>query len=150
MSSWTHSNFHSIFYTFFGERSFEDKNHMNLQSSINLNSNLFQWHHKYDTSGNLINADYGTGNTSREYEFGERVANIDGLFVSYDKDGRQVKRHNLSFLYNDFSKLVEVKESGKSTLSFYYDDLQRLMVKFDFTTLETTTFFYTLKDKVNL
>jgi hypothetical protein len=41
-----------------------------------------QWRHEYDTSGNLVNSDFGLGDTRKEFEAGDRVASILGSQVS--------------------------------------------------------------------
>ena len=99
----------------------------------------------------MINVDFGIGNSQKEFEFGDRVSNIAGNDVHYDTNGRQIGRHNLTFVYDDFSQLVEIKSTDAGSLSkFYYDSAGRICLQICERNSEILTFFYAREDQVSI
>ena len=110
----------------------------------------FQWKHQHDKSGNVINVDFGIGNSRKDFEFGDRVANIAGNKIRYDENGRQIARHNLTFVYNDFSQLVQIKNGDTVATKFYYDGQSRICLHICVKTSEILTYFYGRDDQPHL
>jgi hypothetical protein len=99
----------------------------------------------------VVNVDFGIGNSQKDFEFGDRVSRIVDNKISYDKNGRQIGRHNLTFVYDDFSQLVEVKSHENIVLStFRYDGDGRVVVQIVGRTSEVLNFFYARQDQPNL
>ncbi len=99
----------------------------------------------------MVNVDFGIGNSQKDIEFGDRVSKIVENKISYDKNGRQIGRHNLTFVYDDFSQLVEVKSHENIVLStFRYDGDGRVVVQIVGRSSEVLTFFYARQDQPNL
>ena len=117
---------------------------------INCQISIFQWKHEYDVDGNPVNIDFGIGETSRRFESGDRVAEILGAKVSYDGSGRQTGRHNVTFVYNDFSQLVEVRRHDATLTTFHYDADGRLALKISVDGSDTETYFYAIEDRPSL
>ena len=110
----------------------------------------FQWKHQYDKSGNVINVDFGIGNSRKDFEFGDRIASIAQNVVRYDMNGRQNARHNLTFIYNDFSQLVQIKNGDSVSTKFYYDGQSRLCLHVCVKNSEVLTYFYGREDQHHL
>ena len=108
----------------------------------------FQWKHQHDISGNVINVDFGIGNSRKDFEFGDRIASIAQNVVRYDMNGRQNARHNLTFIYNDFSQLVQIKNGDSVSTKFYYDGQGRICLHVK--SAEVLTYFYGREDQPHL
>ena len=88
---------------------------------------MFQWKYVHDVSGNVISIDFGIGDTPMAYGSGDRVSKVLDADVSYDANGRQTSRFNTTFVYNDFSQLVEARNAD-DVAKFYYDANGRVSI----------------------
>ena len=52
-------------------------------------------------------------------------------YVTYDERGFVIKRGETHYKYNAFGQMTSAFESGKFALSFFYDDLGRIIAKRD-------------------
>ena len=97
---------------------------------------------KYDENGNLVTFGQADQNSNLIYGNGDRVEAFGRKKVIYDENGFVRAVDNEKFLHNGLGQLTELVTGRGVRVSYYYDQLGRLVAWTDSTSL-TTQYFYT-------
>ena len=97
---------------------------------------------KYDENGNLVTFGEADQNSNLIYGAGDRVEAFGRKKVSYEENGFVRSVENVKFHHNGLAQLTEVLTERGVRVSYYYDQLGRLLAWTDSTSL-ITQYFYT-------
>jgi len=102
-------------------------NYTNTGSIKTVSAPDVVWAFTYDEGGNILVVDYGRGNTTFNYQFGERVVMAGYNQVNYSETGNMISRGEYSFGYNQLDQLTAVYHSSKIRKELVYDMKGRLV-----------------------
>ena len=90
------------------------------------------YHYAFDVNGNVVSVRKAEKETNFVLDGGDRIAMVNGKdYVSYDERGYVVKRGETRYHYNVFGQMVSAYEPNRFSVTFYYDDIGRIIAKRD-------------------
>ena len=107
----------------------------------------FTWKYQHDNNGNIVNADFGIGNTSFVYQFNERISRAGFNQVNYTAGGNVAERSGYKFDYNSQEQLIQVSYGDQLRKEVVYDLKARPVLLVDHARNESTTLVYALESK---
>lgn len=79
--------------------------------------------YEYDAAGNRTKKTVGANVTNYTYDNGNQLTAVNGQTYTYDSNGNRTSNGPKTYVYNEVNQLVEVKNTGGSTIAtFTYDD----------------------------
>ena len=102
--------------------------------------------YEYDAAGNRTKKTVGAIVTNYTYDNGNQLTAVNGQTNTYDSNGNLTSNGPKTYVYNEVNQLVEVKNTGGSTIAtFTYDDQGR---RISMTASGSTANFHYSGDKV--
>lgn len=102
--------------------------------------------YEYDAAGNRTKKTVGVNITNYTYDSGNQLTAVNGQTYTYDSNGNLTSNGPKTYVYNELNQLVEVKNTGGSTIAtFSYDDQGR---RISMTVSGATANFHYSGDKV--
>ncbi len=102
--------------------------------------------YEYDASGNRTKKTVGANVTNYTYDNGNQLTAVNSQTYTYDYNGNLTSNGPKTYVYNEVNQLIEVKNTGGSTIAtFTYDDQGR---RISMTASGSTANFHYNGDKV--
>jgi YD repeat-containing protein len=100
--------------------------------------------YEYDSVGNrtkkIVTDGNGSTTTTYTYDAANQLTSVNGQSYTYDQNGNLTHDGTYTYVYNEDNRLIEVKDSGNTTVSsFTYDHQGR---RTSLTTSSGTVYFY--------
>lgn len=90
------------------------------------------YHYGFDANGNVLTVKKAEKETNFVLDGGDRIAMVNNQdYVTYDERGYVIKRGDTRYKYNVFGQMISAYEPNRFSVTFYYDDIGRIMAKRD-------------------
>lgn len=107
------------------------------------------WVFRYDDNGNMLALAYRGNNIPMEYNAMDRITRFGENFYKYDDRGQTVQNaREEKFHYSTQGLLIRATKKGRFDVRYYYDHLNRLVVRKD-NVNNVTQFFYQNQERPN-